>query len=125
MSTKTVAQKLLIKPGSTVWTSHTGRRELLGGLPQGASYTDTLKAGATGIVFADDAASLRTVLDAQRSELAAVAALWVVYQKANRTDINRDKLWPILAEYGLHPNRQIAVDDVWSALGFRPDATAA
>jgi hypothetical protein len=124
MSTKTVTQKLLIKPGSTVWTSHVDRRALLGALPDGAEYVDTLTAGATGIVFADDSASLRKVLDAQRSELAAVAALWVVYPKANRTDINRDKLWPILAGYGLHPNRQIAVDEVWSALGFRPDASA-
>ena len=124
MSTKTVTQKLLIKPGSAVWTSHTDRRDLLGPLPERASYVDTLEAGATGIVFADDSASLRAVLDAQRGELTAVAALWVVYPKANRTDINRDKLWPILAGYGLHPNRQIAVDEVWSALGFRLDASA-
>ena len=124
MSTKTVAQKLLIKPGGDVWTSHTDRRHLLGPLPDGVSYIDTLIAGATGIVFADDSDSLRVLLDARRGELAAVAALWVVYPKANRTDINRDKLWPILAEYGLHPNRQIAVDEVWSALRFRPDTSA-
>lgn len=121
MSTKTVAQKLLIKPGNTVWTSRTDRRDLLGPLPDGADYVDTLETGATGIVFADDSASLRTMLDAQRGELTAVTALWIVYPKANRTDINRDKLWPILAEYGLRPNRQIAVDEVWSALRFRPD----
>ena len=124
MSTKTVAQKLLIKPGGDVWTSHTDRRDLLGPLPDGVSYVETLKAGATGIVFADDSASLRALLDARRGELAAVTALWVVYPKANRTDINRDKLWQILAEYGLHPDRQIAVDEVWSALRFRPDAPA-
>lgn len=124
MSTKTVAQKLLIKPGNTVWASHSDRRDLLEPLPDGASYTDTPKAGATGIVFADDAASLRTHLDAHRGKLTALDALWVVYQKANRTDLNRDKLWPILAEYGLHPYRQIAVDEVWSALAFRPGRPA-
>jgi hypothetical protein len=36
-------------------------------------------------------------------------------------DINRDTLWPILAEYGMRPIGQVAIDDVWSALRFRPD----
>ena len=47
-------------------------------------------------------------------------ALWVLYPKANRTDVNRDTLWPILAGYGLRPISQVAVDEVWSALRFRP-----
>ena len=34
--------------------------------------------------------------------------------------MNRDTLWPILAEYGLRPISQVAVDEVWSALRFRP-----
>jgi hypothetical protein len=46
--------------------------------------------------------------------------LWVVYPKDNRTDLNRDSLWPILAAHGLRPITQVAVDDVWSALRFRP-----
>ena len=35
-------------------------------------------------------------------------------------DINRDSAWPILAEYGMRPISQVAIDDVWSALRFRP-----
>jgi hypothetical protein len=46
--------------------------------------------------------------------------LWVAYPKGNRADINRDTLWPILAEHGLRPITQVAVDGVWSALRFRP-----
>jgi hypothetical protein len=29
-------------------------------------------------------------------------------------------VWPILGEYGMRPITQVAVDDVWSALRFRP-----
>jgi hypothetical protein len=35
-------------------------------------------------------------------------------------NVNRDTLWPILSEYGLRPISQVAVDDIWSALRFRP-----
>jgi hypothetical protein len=44
----------------------------------------------------------------------------VAYPKAGRADNNRDSLWPILAGYGLRPIGQVAIDDVWSALRFRP-----
>jgi hypothetical protein len=40
--------------------------------------------------------------------------------KGNRTDINRDSLWPILGEHGLRPVTQVSIDQVWSALRFRP-----
>jgi hypothetical protein len=45
---------------------------------------------------------------------------WVAYPKANRADLNRDTLWPVLGEYGMRPISQVAVDEVWSALRFRP-----
>lgn len=38
----------------------------------------------------------------------------------SRTDINRDSLWPILAEHGLRPVAQVSLDDVWSTMRFRP-----
>ncbi len=38
MSTKSVAEKLLIKPGTTVWISPASRVELIEPLPEGDSY---------------------------------------------------------------------------------------
>jgi hypothetical protein len=55
-----------------------------------------------------------------KDHLAQPSVFWVVYPKGNKTDINRDTLWPILAEYGMRPIGQVAVDAVWSALRFRP-----
>ena len=120
MSTKSVADKLLIKPNTTVWSSPTARLDLIGPLPEGVRPADGPGEATTALVFADDAGTLRAVLDAHKDRLTAPATFWVAYPKANRTDINRDSLWPILAEYGLRPIGQVAVDEVWSALRFRP-----
>ena len=120
MSTKTVAEKLLIKPKTTLWVSDAAHLELLGPLPVEVRIVDDLEQATTAVVFALDGAAVRAILDADRDQLTRPNNFWVAYPKANRTDINRDTLWPILAEYGLRPITQIAVDDVWSALRFRP-----
>lgn len=72
------------------------------------------------VVVADDAASVRSVFDAQAGSLLGVPVVWILYPKANRTDINRDSLWQMIAPYGFRPITQVAVDDTWSALRFRP-----
>ena len=49
--------------------------------------------------------------------------LWVAYPKGSskvKTDVNRDTLWPIIQAHGWRPVRQVAIDEVWSALRFRP-----
>ena len=120
MSTKSVADKLLIKPGAAVWTSDTARLGLLGPLPDVVHPVTAPTEAGVAIVFADDARSLGTLLDRLGSVLAAPAVLWVAYPKANRTDLNRDTLWPMLVAYGLRPISQVALDEVWSALRFRP-----
>ncbi len=120
MPAKSVAEKLLVKPDTTLWSSHPDRIPLIGPLPQAVETVPTLDQATTALVFADSAAAAREVLDEHRDHLAAPTVLWVLYPKANKADINRDSLWPILGEYGLRPISQVAVDDTWSALRFRP-----
>ena len=120
MSPKTVAQKLLVKPNTTVWVSDRARAELLAPLPEGARVVSSPATATTAVVFVEDEASLRTILDKRGGQLSAVETLWIAYPKGNRSDINRDTLWPIVAEHGMRPIGQVAVDDVWSALRFRP-----
>jgi len=120
MSTKSVAEKLLIKPNTTVWSSHPSRLDLIGPLPEGVRQADGSEEATTALVFADEATSLRDILVAHEDWLARPGTLWVAYPKANRADINRDTLWPILGEYGMRPIGQVSVDEVWSALRFRP-----
>jgi hypothetical protein len=120
MTTKTVADKLLIKPNTTLWSSHPDRLGLLNPLPDGLSVVDAPAAATVALVFADDAAAIRDLIATHGDGLTEAATIWVAYPKGNRTDVNRDSLWPILAEHGLRPIGQVAVDDVWSALRFRP-----
>ena len=68
-----------------------------------------------------------------KAELAAVAGpaveaarqdrlAWVAYPKAGKlgTDLNRDILAALLTAEGVQPVRQVAIDETWSALRFRP-----
>ena len=119
MSAKSIAEKLLIKPGSTVWSSDGGSLRLIGPLPDDVRPVAALEEATTALFFADDAASLRATLATHANQLGEPETVWVAYPKANRTDINRDSVWPILGEYGMRPVGQVAIDDVWSALRFR------
>ena len=120
MATKTVAEKLLIKPGTSLWTSHPDRLALVGEMPADVTQANSPAGAAVALVFADDARSAHEVLGAHRDALVRAGIVWIAYPKSNTTDINRDSLWPIAGEYGLRPNGQVAVDDTWSALRFRP-----
>ena len=119
MATKTTADKLQIKPGSSVWSSHPDRLGLIGPLPDGVSAATGPASATTAIVFADDAASITALLSAHADHLAGPEHLWILYPKGNKADINRDSLWPIVGEFGFRPITQIAVDETWSALRFR------
>ena len=49
--------------------------------------------------------------------------LWICYPKQSsgiKTDINRDTGWSVVQQAGLRPVTQMAIDDTWSALRFRP-----
>jgi hypothetical protein len=120
MSTKSIAEKLLIKPNTAVWLSHAAQLARIEPLPAGARVVDGMEQATVALAFADVAASAREILTAHKDQLAQPTIFWVAYPKANKADINRDTLWPILAEYGMRPIGQVAVDEVWSALRFRP-----
>lgn len=47
---------------------------------------------------------------------------WAAYPKAGQlgTNLNRDVLWKRLLKDDIQGVRQVALDDVWSAMRFRP-----
>jgi hypothetical protein len=118
-----IAGKLQIKPGMSV---------ALVGVPEDVHVElpgDCTAAGDPGtadavLVFARDRGEL-----AARGEPAIAAGrrdalAWVAYPKAGQlgTDLNRDTLAAAVKEQGVQPVRQVAIDDVWSALRLRPAA---
>jgi hypothetical protein len=74
------------------------------------------------LVFVAD----RSALEERRAQIVEAAAkdrlTWVSYPKSGQlgTDLNRDSLAALLSTSGLQPVRQIALNEVWSALRFRP-----
>jgi hypothetical protein len=120
LSEKTVAEKFRIKPGTTVWCSPAEHQKRIGPLPEGVGAADGPATATTAIVFADDEASLRRALADHGADLAEPDMVWIAYPKGGASDLNRDKLPPILGEVSMRPIGQIAVDETWSALRFRP-----
>jgi hypothetical protein len=74
------------------------------------------------LVFALNRAALQEDLEQVVASALADRLTWVAYPKSGQlgTDLNRDSLAATLTASGLQPVRQIAIDDVWSALRFRP-----
>ena len=114
-----VSAKLQIKPGQRVATVG-----MPGDVPPiaGESGVGTPEAADVVVAFGRSKAELATVavpaIDAARRDKLA----WIAYPKAGKlgTDLNRDLLSAALAGEGVQPVRQVAIDEVWSALRFRP-----
>jgi len=116
-----IAAKLQLKPGSTV---------AILALPDDIELdlgdeiqVTTRPNGADAVIaFAINSAALDTkaapAMDAARDDRLA----WIAYPKAGKldTDLNRDLLARLAQQRGAQPVRQIALDDTWSALRFRP-----
>ena len=117
---KSVADKLLIKPNTTVWSTRADRLGLVGPLPDNVRVVDGIAEATTALFFTDSEADLRKTLARHGDQLRQPPFVWFLYPKGGRADINRDILWPIVAKHGVRPITQVAVDDTWSALRFRP-----
>jgi predicted SnoaL-like aldol condensation-catalyzing enzyme len=51
------------------------------------------------------------------------AVVWITYPKKTsgvESDLSREEVWAAMGKTGWRPVSQIAIDDVWSALRFRP-----
>ena len=112
-----VSAKLQIKPGQTV-AAIAGAGEVPPFAPP-----DNPPGDADAVVaFARNKAELDSVaapaIEAARQDKLA----WIAYPKAGKlgTDLNRDILAALLTTRGVQPVRQVAIDETWSALRFRP-----
>ena len=114
-----VSAKLQIKPGQRI-----AILGVPGDVPPiaGESAAGTPEAADVVVAFVRNKTELATVavpaIEAARRDKLA----WIAYPKAGKlgTDLNRDLLSATLAGEGVQPVRQIAIDEVWSALRFRP-----
>lgn len=128
MADTSLTKKLLLKPGY---------RMLLLNAPEGyAQRLEPLPEGATLHTTPDGAYDwvqlfVFSKADADRHTPTAIKAvkpgglLWMTYPKKTstiKTDINRDSGWDAINKAGWLGVTQIAIDDTWSALRFRPES---
>lgn len=120
--TVTVADKLQIKAGQRVRILGAPSDVDLGV----TAAPDGMDADAF-VLFVTSAGELATD-DADTIVAAATrdALTWVAYPKAGQlgTDLNRDSLAAALSARGVRPVRLVSIDDVWSALRFRPGSAS-
>lgn len=112
--------KLQLKPGSTLWT---WPEDIAVPEPLATSedYTRTgIGEADVAVLFTRDRADVDAVLTQHREALATMRAVWIVYAKGNKTDMNRDSLWVQLAKYRWRAVSQVAFDNTYSALRVRP-----
>jgi hypothetical protein len=121
-----LADKLQMRPGHTlaVQNAPAGSLERLALELEGISVTAEPAAPPDGVLL-----FVNSLDEAERLATGAMRAvrpgglLWIAYPKGSsgvKTDVNRDRLWEALLPTGWRPVRIVALDDVWSAVRWRP-----
>jgi hypothetical protein len=126
MTRASLVKKLRIQPGQRVLIMNPppGYMDELGDLPDAVDVVHAPEGTFDFVhLFVKNVAELDslgpTAIEAVKND----GLLWVSYPKRSskvETDITRDVGWDLMAQAGLRPVTQISIDDVWSALRFRP-----
>ncbi|MGB4588037.1 MAG: hypothetical protein WBI17_02230 [Clostridiaceae bacterium] len=76
------------------------------------------------LAFFTKQSEIMEVIEALMGKVNKDSLIWLCYPKKSsknyKSDITRDRGWEVMGEYSYEPVRQIAIDDDWSALRFRP-----
>ena len=131
----TLAKKLQLKTGQSAYVGNAPERFVLD-LPEGYRQTDCADEADLVLVFVKNSSEIpdhgRPFIEAaQRDAIAYIAypkagqrdaIAYIAYPKAGQlgTDLNRDILWGQVAKESIRGVRQVSIDEVWSAMRFRP-----
>lgn len=121
-----IAAKLKIKSEQSLWLINAPEmaEPLFTGFEHKTALPKTRTVGQA-LFFANDKAKLEHYFSRIADKLLPEAILWIAYPKKTgkiKSDITRDNGWEIVFEAGYEPVMQIAIDEDWSALRFRPAA---
>ena len=116
MTENTVAGRLAIHPGASLWFSPIEWLRLLGPLPPGVRMTGEFAGATVAVTFVSNAASVRWFLDRYRTVMTMPPAVWICLPTQGRVDFTRASLQTILAGHGLRPLEETAIDASWTAM---------
>jgi predicted SnoaL-like aldol condensation-catalyzing enzyme len=127
LSMNAIVKKLGLKPNmrALVVAAPAGYLKLLAPLPAGVELSETL-AGTHQFVqfFASKRSEIEKVAKKVLQSAAPGALVWITYPKKTSgmdSDLSREEVWAAMESTGWRPVTQIAIDEVWSALRFRPN----
>jgi hypothetical protein len=126
MTDTTLVKKLQLKPDlrTLFLNAPEGYVESLGPLPEGVARVD----GPPGTLdfvqlFVRDSAELALFAPVALAAIKRDGVFWISYPKKSSgvvSDLTRDEGWAPITAAGLRPVTQIAVDETWSAVRWRP-----
>ncbi len=123
----TIARKLGLKPGmrALVVGAPAEYSDLLALLPEGVTVSDVLKGTHEFVqLFATRKSEITSSAPKLLKHAVPGALVWIAYPKktagVESDDLSREEVWDAMNGTGWRPVTQIAIDEVWSALRFRP-----
>lgn len=127
MTVSKLVKKLRMQPGqrALILNAPPGYVASLGDLPEGAVVSEE-PTGKFDFVhlFVRDSGQLDERLPVAVESVEYDGLFWISYPKKSskvETDLSRDTFWNLRAAgTSLRPVTQVSVDEVWSALRFRP-----
>jgi len=119
-------KKLRMRPSqrALILNAPPGYLDELAPLPEGVQLADQPEGTFDFVkVFAKDLAELERLAPVAAEAATHDGLFWVSYPKKSskvQRDLSRDVVWKGVAKTGQRPVAQVSVNDVWSALRFRP-----
>ncbi|MFC1483851.1 hypothetical protein ACFL6Q_02235 [Candidatus Neomarinimicrobiota bacterium] len=127
MTESPIAQKLRLKDDQRALFLHAPEeyRQLLGPAGKGADLVPSSDVEYDFVqLFVRNGEELEQCLATALAAVTFDGLLWICYLKQSsgvKTDLNRDILWKLMEPTGWRPVSQVALDEVWSAVRFRPE----
>jgi hypothetical protein len=115
MSVGSVAERLGIRAGTTLWFSPIEWLRLLGPLPAGVTMTAEVAGATNAVLFVSNAASVQWFLRRYRTVITLPPAVWICTPTIGSPDLNPAYFAQILAGHGLRAVEAIPIDASWTA----------
>lgn len=124
--TASLSQKLQLKPDQRLLLLNppSGYPAHLASQLAGVSLLmESQEPGEAVLLFVNNLAEVASLAPEAVRLVRPDSLLWIAYPKGSsgiKTDVNRDTLWRAVEPVGWRPVRQVALDEIWSAMRFRP-----
>lgn len=115
----TLLQKLGVKDGKNAAFLHVPAdvQSSCTSVPQGAQVSIQLE-NSHDLIFSfyESSRDLKRELPQLKVALKPSGMIWVCWRRGQVTDLNRDLIWQLGEECGLHAISSISIDEGWSAM---------